>query len=63
MKTFSFLDCESQDLLKYHNGNVVRIKAEDHAHAMYQLIDEGLVDDCENWTNTGIKTWCWEDME
>ena len=62
-KTFSFLDCESKDLLKYENGHTVRIQAEDHADANYQLIELGLCDDCVNWTNTGTKAWCWEDME
>jgi len=63
MKTFSFLDCESQDLLRDISGHIVRIKADDHAHAQYILIDEGLCDTCVNWTNTGTKAWCWEDME
>ena len=63
MKTFSFLDFESQDLLRYLSGNVVRVEAEDHAHANHILIDESLCDDCVNWTNTGTKAWCWDDME
>ncbi|WP_010603976.1 hypothetical protein [Pseudoalteromonas maricaloris] len=61
MKTFSFLDCESQDLIRV-NGQIVRIKADDHHHAFDLFIDT-IADNSENWTNTGTKAWCWEDME
>lgn len=62
MKTFSFLDRESQDLLK-SNGRTLRIKAEDHAHANHLFIEEDISGKCDNWTNTGTNAWCWEDME
>jgi hypothetical protein len=62
LKTFSFLDSGSQDLLKI-NDKVVKIEAEDHCHAQVLFIESGEVDKCDNWTNEGTVTWCWEDME
>lgn len=62
LKTFSFLDYESQDLLKI-NGEVVRIKAESHHHAKILFFEDGICDMAENWTNTGSATWCWEEMK
>ena len=62
LKTFSFLDFESKDLVK-KNGEVVKVKAEDHAHAQDLFFDDGICDECENWTNSGTAVWCWEDMK
>ena len=63
LKTFSFLDFGSKDLLKKKHGQIVKIKAEDHHHAFDIFIDQGVCDECINWTNTGTKAWCWEEME
>ena len=62
MKTFSFIDYGNKDFVKYEGGITVRVSAEDHGHAQSIMFEDGL---CENtdWTNTGVKTWCWEDME
>lgn len=62
LKTFSFLDFESQDLMKI-NGEVVKVKAESHGHAKVLFFEDGICDQCENWTNSGAATWCWEDMK
>ena len=62
MKTFSFIDAELQDFVRSDKDNqVVKIQAEDHGHANH-LMFEGDLCEQTNWTNTGVKTWCWEDM-
>jgi hypothetical protein len=69
MKKFSFIDCENEDFVRYEtdsfqcgSGEIVYVQAEDHGHAQSIMFEDGL---CErtDWTNTGVKTWCWEDME
>jgi hypothetical protein len=62
-KTFSFIDAQLQDFVRSDSDNkVVRIQAEDHGHANHIMFESDMCDRT-NWTNTGVKTWCWEDME
>lgn len=63
MKTFSFIDKDLKDFVRRdHDNEVLIIEADDHGHAQHLMFETSL---CEqtNWTNTGVKTWCWEDME
>ena len=67
MKTFSFMDFTNQDFVKWdlghiNSGKTVKINAEDHEHAQYKFIEQSLCEDTD-WTNTGVRSWCWEDME
>lgn len=66
MKTFSFIDSGNQDFVRYETHEskygIVKIEAEDHGHAQELMFETDLCEDT-NWTNTGVKTWCWEDME
>jgi len=63
MNTFSFIDHGLQDFVRSLNtGKIIKIKATDHGHANHKMFENGLCDDT-NWTNTGVKTWCWELME
>lgn len=61
LKTFSFLDFGNKDLLKI-DGKVVKVKAESRHHAEVLFIKSGEINKCENWTNTGTATYCWEEM-
>ena len=62
MKTFSFIDKKLQDFIRYIDTNeIVKIKASNTASAadeMFAVARNGST----NWTNTGTRTWCWEDM-
>ena len=67
MKTFSFIDCGEEEFVSWDDcqvggGETVKIKAVDHADANHKFFESGLCDQTD-WTNQGVKTWCWEDME
>lgn len=66
--TYSFIDAENQDFVRFDDnhhpqyGKIVKIKANSHGEANSKMFESDLCD-LTDWTNTGVKTWCWEDME
>ena len=67
MKTFSFIDCGAEEMVSWLDGNAnedetVKIEAVNHGDANQKFFESGLCNETD-WTNTGVKVWCWEDME
>jgi hypothetical protein len=63
VKTYSFIDKELQDFIRYSDSNeVIKIQADNSSNAGYMMFMS--VRSTETtWTNTGTSTWCWDDME
>ncbi|MAD76899.1 MAG: hypothetical protein CML20_19310 [Rheinheimera sp.] len=61
MKTFSFIDFGLKDFLRDEFNEVIKINAEDNHHALDLFLAPGGVADKSDWTNKGLKSWCWED--
>ena len=63
MKTYSFIDYENQDFVKYNNGKIVKIKSSSRESVMEDFCSDGRIYGKTDWTNSGTVIWCWEDME
>lgn len=57
-KTYSFIDFELEDFLRYEGEDVIKIES-----PSFEEVEDWLLKNGEKygWTNTGVKYWCWED--
>lgn len=59
--TFSFIDYGTQDFVRDHTGEALKVEFDSYDHAEDFIMDGGLYE--YGWTNGGTRKWCWDEED